>query len=292
MKKLLLLLLVAMVLLSGCVDQRAVKNGDIISIDYTGRLENGKVFDTSIESIAKEYNIPKTVYKPLEFKVGDPGIIKGLNEGVIGMKVGQTKTLTIPSEKAYGPINPELINAYKIIENMSATTTFPKVIEMPLDMFEARYGPGHNKSDTIPYPGTNINLTIQSIGSNVSLIYDLKPGYQISLENAPWNMTVVKIDDKNITVKPNVKKNDTVQFQLDQFQKTPWTSTVIGITNDNITLRHNAIPPTEIQTMYGRMKVSFNETSIMIDQNNELAGKTLIFNVTIVSINSTSIKGK
>ena len=84
--------------------------------------------------------------------------------------------------------------------------------------------------------------------------------------------------------KPSVKKNDVIQFQLDQFQKTPWTSTVIGVTEDNITLRHNAIPETKVQSMYGNMIVRFNETKFTIDENHELAGRTLIFNVTVVSI--------
>ena len=97
-------------------------------------------------------------------------------------------------------------------------------------------------------------------------------------------MTVIKIDAKNITIKPIVKKNDVIQFQLDQFQKTPWTSTVIGVTDDNITLRHNEIPETKVQSMYGNMIVRFNETKFTIDENHEVAGKILIFNITVVSI--------
>src|SRR3989337_2186917 len=91
---------------------------------------------------------------------------------------------------------------------------------------------------------------------------------------------------KDMTVQYSVKKNDTIQLQMDQFQKAPWNTTVIGITSMNITLRHNAIPDTEIQSMFGPLvKVHFNETSIIMDENNKLAGKTLIFNVTLRSIN-------
>ncbi|MDO8727395.1 MAG: FKBP-type peptidyl-prolyl cis-trans isomerase [Candidatus Methanoperedens sp.] len=259
--------------------------GDTISVNYTGRLQDGKVFDTNIESVAKQNEIIKPEYVPLKFKVGERGMIEGFDEGVVGMKVGETKTLTIPPEKAYGLPKAEMISAYDIIENVSAKeNTFPKLFNISLEEFEGTYGPGHNKSDTVVYPGTNINITVQNISDRVSLSYDLKEGFQIFSQNAPWNMTVVKIDAKNITIKPSVKKNDVIQFQLDKFQKTPWTSTVIGVTDDNITLRHNAIPETKVQSMYDNMIVRFNETKFTIDENHELAGKRLIFNVTVVSI--------
>ena len=285
MKKILILFLAGLILFSGCIGEKTVKIGDTISVNYTGRLQDGKVFDTNIESVAKQNEIIKPEYVPLKFKVGERGMIEGFDEGVVGMKVGGTKTLTIPPEKAYGMPKPEMISSYDIIENVSAKeNSFPKVFNISLEEFEGTYGPDHNKSDTVVYPGTNINITVQNISDRVSLSYDLKEGFQIFSQNAPWNMTVVKIDAKNVTIKPSVKKNDVIQFQLDQFQKTPWTSTVIEVTDDNITLRHNAIPETKVQSMYGNMIVRFNETKFTIDENHELAGRTLIFNVTVVSI--------
>jgi len=294
MKKILILFLAALIIFSGCIGERTVKKGDTISVYYTGSLQDGKVFDTNIESVAKEHDIIKPEYVPLNFTVGEPGMIKGFDEGVVGMKVGETKTLTIPPEKGYGLVDPELIKANDLIENISAKENmFPRVFNISLEQFEGEYGTGYNISDTVLYPGTNINLTIKNITSSVSLSYDLKAGFEIFSQNSPWNMTVVKINETNIIIKPSVKKNDTIRFPLDQFQKTPWTSTVIGVTNDNITIRHNPIPETIVQTMYGgTMKVKFNETSLIIDQNNELAGKTLIFNVTIVSIENNDISDK
>jgi FKBP-type peptidyl-prolyl cis-trans isomerase 2 len=292
MKKILILFLAALILFSGCIGEKTVKKGDTISVNYTGSLQDGKVFDTNIESVAKQHDIIKPEYVPLKFKVGEPGMIKGFDEGVVGMKVGETKTLTIPPEKGYGPVKPELINTYNIIENVSAReNTFPRVFNISLEQFETEYGPGHNKSDTIVYPGTNINLTILNISSIVSLSYNLKADYQIFSQNSPWNLTVVKINETNVTIKPSVKINDTVRFPLDQFQKTPWTSTVIGLTDDNITLRHNAIPETKVQSTFGTITVRFNETSLIIDQNNDLAGKTLTFNVTLVSIENNNNSG-
>lgn len=293
MKKILILFLAALLLFNGCIGEKTVKKGDTISVNYSGSLQDGKVFDTNIESVAKEYDLIKPEYVPLEFTVGEPGMIKGFDEGVVGMKVGETKTVTVLPVDGYGPVDPELISAYDIIENISAKeNSFPKVFNISLEEFEATYGPGHNKSDNVIPPGTNINLTILNISNVVSLSYNLKAEYQIFTQNSPWNMTVVKINETNITIKPSVKKNDTVRLPLDQFQKTPWTSTVIGVTDDNITLRHNSIPETKIQSMFGTMTVRFNETSFFIDQNHELAGKTLIFNITMNSIENNDISDK
>lgn len=280
MKKFIILLLAAIILFSGCVGQKAVKTGDKISVDYTGSLEDGKVFDTSIYSVARENNLftPGREYKPLNFTVGKGEMIQGFDEGVVGMKVGETKTLTILPEKGYGLINPLLIQAYPIIQEVP--TRFPRVIEIPIDQFEGTFGTGHKIGNIVTIPRTAINLTIQNITANVSLSYNFKVGDQIP-SNAPWNETVVKIDDKNITVEYSVKKNEIIQFP-----NVPWNTTVVEVKNMNITLRHNPIPDTMIPTIRGMMSVHFNETSIIMDQNPELAGKTLIFNVTVRSIES------
>jgi FKBP-type peptidyl-prolyl cis-trans isomerase 2 len=287
MKKFLILLIAAVILFSGCLAQKTmktgpVKTGDNISVDYIGSLPDGKVFDTSIEKIAIENNLftPGRKYKPLNFTVGKREVIKGLDEGVVGMKIGESRILTIPPEKAYGLINPMIIQIIPVIENISATRVLPKVLEVPLNQFESAVGPNHNIGEIVTIPGTNINLTILNINSNVSLSYNLKVGDNIWQSRAPWNETVIKIDEKNITIKANVSENETIQLQ-----GAPWNTTVVGLSNANITLRHNAIPDTVIPSMFGGgMRVHFNESSIIMDQNQKYAGKTLIFNVTLKSI--------
>jgi len=67
-----------------------VKNGDYVQLHYTGRLEDGTVFDTSLDG------------EPLEFLVGGGGIIAGFNDAVIGMEVEGEKLVTLPPEQAYG----------------------------------------------------------------------------------------------------------------------------------------------------------------------------------------------
>lgn len=73
------------------------KVGDTVKVDYTGKLDDGTVFDSSKG---------KT---PLEFTVGAGQMIKGFDEAIPGMKVGETKTVKIPADKAYGAYQPELV---------------------------------------------------------------------------------------------------------------------------------------------------------------------------------------
>jgi peptidylprolyl isomerase len=293
MRKVLILILAAVILFSGCVEQ-TVKKGDNISVNYIGSFENGKVFDTSIESVAKANDMltPGATYELFNFTVGKTPseAIEGFDEGVIGMKVGQTKKLTIPPEKAY-PINPNKIQVLPIEENISTITVIPREIKVSVSQFEQAFGPNHSVGDTVQIPDSNINITITNITnttnttSEITLEYNLSVGFKIWNAKAPWNETVINIDDKNISIKPNVKINDTVQLP-----NSPYNTTIVDMNDKNITLRHNPIPETtaEVPDMFGQMvptKIRFNETSIIMDQNSEVAGKTLLFNITLVSIN-------
>jgi len=287
MRKVLILILAAIILFSGCVE-KTVKKGDNISVNYVGSFENGKVFDTSIESVAKANDLftPGATYEPFNFSVGKTPseAIEGFDEGVIGMKVGETKHLIIPPEKAY-QINPNKIQVIPIKDNISTITVIPREIKVSVDQFEQVFSPNHSVGDTVQIPDSNMNITITNISSQITLKYNLSVGFKIWNAQMPWNATVIKIDDKNFSVKPDVKVNDTVQFQ-----NSPYNTTIVAINDENITLRHNPIPETttELPDMFGQMvptKIRFNETSIIMDQNSAVAGKTLLFNVTLVSIN-------
>ena len=73
------------------------KNGDTVKIHYTGKLQDGTVFDSS------EGN------DPLEFTIGGGQVIPGFDEAVNDMSKGESKTVTIPADKAYGSRNEELV---------------------------------------------------------------------------------------------------------------------------------------------------------------------------------------
>ena len=83
--------------------EKTVEKGDMLKVDYVGKLMDGTVFDTSIKSEAEKAGLPlRPSYEPLQFAVGAGQLIEGFDTGVFGMKEGETKTVTIPPEKAYG----------------------------------------------------------------------------------------------------------------------------------------------------------------------------------------------
>ncbi len=73
------------------------KANDTVRVHYTGRLGDGTVFDSSRER------------EPLEFTIGEGQVIPGFENGVIGMAPGDTRTLEIPAESAYGPYREDML---------------------------------------------------------------------------------------------------------------------------------------------------------------------------------------
>ena len=72
------------------------KSGDTVAMNYTGRLQDGTVFDSNVDP--KFQHVEQFV-----FTLGAGQGIAGWDEGIVGMKVGEKKTLVIPPNKAYGP---------------------------------------------------------------------------------------------------------------------------------------------------------------------------------------------
>jgi FKBP-type peptidyl-prolyl cis-trans isomerase 2 len=71
------------------------KTGDKVKVHYTGKLAEGIVFDSSVGA------------EPLEFQLGSGMVIEGFDSGIIGMAIGEKKTVQIPVNQAYGPADEE-----------------------------------------------------------------------------------------------------------------------------------------------------------------------------------------
>jgi|SRR6185295_14349362 len=111
------------------------KNGDQVKVHYHGRLDDGTTFDSSEGR------------PPLQFQVGAGQVIKGFDDGVLGMKEGDKKTIHIPVHEAYGDKSPDMI------------------IEFPRDQFPP---------DMSPEVGMQLNLRGQDGRSFPVVISDVK----------------------------------------------------------------------------------------------------------------------
>jgi peptidylprolyl isomerase len=95
---------------------RKVQLGDTITVNYTGKLEDGTIFDTSLTE-GRE---------PLKAKLGEGQLIQGFENGLIDMSEGESKIIEIEPEDAYGQYNPELkikLNKNQFPENVKAGET-------------------------------------------------------------------------------------------------------------------------------------------------------------------------
>ena len=158
-----ILILVA-VLMPGCKtgqDTAQAKNGDTVQVDYTGKLADGTVFDTSVGR------------EPLEFKLGASGLIPGFEKAVPGMKVGETKTVIIPSGEAYGPHRDGM------------------VVEVPRDNLPSGLTPEVGKQMQMPMPegGVAIITVIKVTDTTVTL----DANHPLAGKDLTFEITLLKI---------------------------------------------------------------------------------------------------
>ncbi len=73
------------------------KSGDTVKVAYTGKFDDGTVFDSTQNR------------DPLEFTLGEGQLIKGFDEAVTGMSPGDSKTVELPPEQAYGPRREDMV---------------------------------------------------------------------------------------------------------------------------------------------------------------------------------------
>lgn len=134
-----------------------VKDGDTVKVHYTGKLEDGTVFDSSKEG------------EPLELTIGAGNVIEGFEKGVIGMERGSSKTVTIPPEEAYGSMNEELVAKVK-------KENFPENISPAIgEQLQLKQQDGNIVNVTITeIRGDTVTLDANHPLSGKTLIFDIE----------------------------------------------------------------------------------------------------------------------
>ena len=87
------------------------KDGDTVRVQYTGRLDDGSVFDSSVER------------ETLQFTIGKGQVLHGVEQAVIGMRPQESKTVLVPAAEAYGPHRDEMTTQVQ-------RSQFPKSVEL------------------------------------------------------------------------------------------------------------------------------------------------------------------
>jgi len=257
-------------------NKTVVSSGDTVSVDYVGRLEDGTIFDSSIEEYAKKatnYSSGRT-YEPLSFKVGAGQMIKGFDAGVVGMKLGEKKTLTIAPADAYGEAYKEESVPKQYLQDVFSQ-------DVPKDNFKDVI------SQTVPKSAIGEKADGLAVGKEL-VAGDIKA-------------TVTKIDGDNVTLDIQNTQNPFYGKKLAVGLKGTFegnTVTIKKIVGDTVTLEvNNKSNPfygkkikegMEATTKDGQTikiaKIDDKNVTIQIPNTHELAGKTLIFDVEIKSI--------
>ncbi len=88
-----------------------MQTGDFVRINYIARLESGEIFDLTYEDIAKQQNAynPKVIYRPIPIIVGAGFVIKGIDNALLAMNIGEKKAVSIPPEDGFGQRDAKLV---------------------------------------------------------------------------------------------------------------------------------------------------------------------------------------
>ena len=251
--------------------EKKVVSGSVIKVNYIGRLPDGRVFDTSLFSIASDnatnpkslfysYRGNETVYSTLNFTVGGGNMIPGFDRGVLGMKVGETKTLTVTPSEGYGNMVASKLKTINLTETMPVQKNMTKVA------FKAYYGSDPVMFQTFKdyqygwmafvsaysaYDGTNVIVqNMVPVGGADYKVYG-------STGDASYGWTLnATVSDKNITVHHLLTADSTLHVK--------------GLDTDKSKMFVESVDEAA--------------GTAVINKNNEVVGRTLTFTVTLVSI--------
>jgi peptidylprolyl isomerase len=120
------------------------KTGDTVKVHYTGKLDDGTVFDTSSDR------------EPLQFTIGQGQLIPDFEQAVVGMNPGESKTIQIPSENAYGPHRQEMVMEVDRSE-------FPENLEPKVDQ---RLQVSQSDGRTFPVTVTGVSESKVTLDAN------------------------------------------------------------------------------------------------------------------------------
>lgn len=243
---------------------KSTANGDTVKVDYTGMFEDGRVFDTSRLDIARDnatypkslsFKFRTTGYTPLEFTVGAGQMIAGFDEGVLGMKKGDQKSITVLPEKGYGSPDPSLIEVRQLIEEL------PVKEEMNVSQFGDRFNRVAEEGKTEMDPFWKWDVYVLHItGDLVTIQHQPEVGMVISPYTV-WSSMVIYIDSGANEGKGVIK----VEHLLEKSDE-------------------NNIKSTEERGDFIITEVNLEEGTYTVDFNREVVGQTLIFHITMVEI--------
>ncbi len=243
---------------------QTAQQGDTVYIDYIGYFSNTNlVFDTSLSKVASDNSTYPKAYsfswraswQNLQFNIGDGSVIKGFDDGVRGLSVGQTTTVSVPYSEGYGPANPSLIVVHNLVETVPVRQT------MNESAFAGYYGQNAVSATNVTDPIYGWSVTVSIINGLVTTTNSPYPGEAIRPYGL-WPANVLTIDD--------TANNGTGVITI-QNRIAPSLVDAVGAKAPN----GQTFYLSAVDTVAGTYTLNFNR---------QVVGRTLVFQITLVRL--------
>ncbi len=259
--------------------EKTVRDGSKVQVEYIGMLEpkyGNLVFDTSMYEVAINNDTypkvatfrihDKSVYKPLMVHVGKPSegtykqVVKGFSEGLIGMKVGETRTITVPPKEGYGMGDPSLIKTLPLVENVRMRETYSR------PQFSAYFTESPHVGMVVEHPVYHWPMIVENVFDNYVVVRN-NPGFNRTYSMDSWDIKVLGIDSTadngngTIEIRHLLTKDDMFRIK--------GTGYVNG--------KEKTYILTDVNETAGTYTIDYNDVT---------QGRTLVFRVKLVSIDA------
>ncbi|NJE75870.1 peptidylprolyl isomerase [Thermococcus sp. ES12] len=189
-----------------------VQKGDVIRLHYTGKVkETGEVFDTTYEEVAKEAGIynENGIYGPVPIAVGAGHVLKGLDEQLEGLEVGEKYEIIVPPEKGFGKRDPKLIKTFTLGQfRRQGIYPFPGMpVEIETEGGRKLKGRvmtvsgGRVRVDfNHPYAGKHLVYEVEIVEKIEDPIEKVKALIELRMPRVDTEKVIIEVGEKDVTV--------------------------------------------------------------------------------------------
>jgi len=201
--------------------------GDLVTINYVLRLDNGKLVDTNDADLAEEAGLQNYVKGPFKFILGQSNKLPTFDKAVEGLKVGEKKTVIMK------PIENVLVFSINITDKKPRRILFPRIKNYPLAEYEEKFKEPAivnniiSNIDEFPWPQQIINVTEKYVVTQAMV----RPGESFFIPGQEWKSQAMRVSDKVVEFVQNPK----IGLVFD----TPYgTAEITNVTISNIFFTH------------------------------------------------------
>ena len=228
-----------------------IEKGDLVEVNYTAKIEDGKIFQTTRakkaggpESQLISWYMEPDIYSPYEFIAGKQGAVPGMSDLVVGMQAGEKTFITLPPENAYGISNPKSIMSFPCVKKV------PKVLRMSPKEYIDKFA-------MFPVKGETVNVV---------------PYFKSKILEVSRHYTILEMLAQDKIVEDKIG-NTTIQ---------------VGEEYIEIRLEPKMGAPFELEKRQGRI-TSSDGKNFTVDFNHPLAGHSVTLELEVVSMTKASV---